>query len=189
MFRSGVTLFIVGVSALLLSAKRPHPPYLGNIVHLEKVSSWSTRNMKEPKLYFQNVAGQLLEDPAGFLRANWFSQPRQFDDTRALFPQMLQALQYHNWSRILVNQVGMKPFTLEEQNWVAKEWLTRAVREGGYRYGAVVVSHEVMVRLATAYITTHVQGLPLVYRSFEADADAVKWLLQQSGSARQTVKA
>ncbi|WP_262922986.1 hypothetical protein [Hymenobacter cellulosilyticus] len=38
-----------------------------------------------------------------------------------------------------------------------------------------------MVRLATAYITTHIQGLPLVYRSFEKPAQAEAWLLQQQG--------
>ncbi|OUJ76108.1 hypothetical protein [Hymenobacter crusticola] len=132
-----------------------------------------------PKIYFQNVAGQLVEDPAGFLRANWHGQPRSFDDTRTLFTQMQRALQRYGWSRILINQVGMRPFSAQEQNWVAKEWLPQAVQQGGYRYGAVVVSREVLVRLATAYITTHVQGMPLIYRSFDAEAEAVQWLLQQ----------
>jgi hypothetical protein len=130
-------------------------------------------------LYFENNAGQLLLDPAGFLRANWSARQRGAGDAQALFTHMMQALQRHNWSRILINQVGMRPFTAAEQRWVAQEWLPRAVQEGGYRHGAVVVSSEVLVRLATAYITTHVQGLPLVYRSFEADAAAVQWLLQQ----------
>jgi hypothetical protein len=36
-----------------------------------------------------------------------------------------------------------------------------------------------MVRLATAYVTTHFGELPLVYRSFETDEQAVAWLLAQ----------
>ncbi|HEX8350498.1 MAG TPA: hypothetical protein VF598_11090 [Hymenobacter sp.] len=135
--------------------------------------------MKLLPIYFQNVAGQLLEDPSGFLRANWSTQPRALEDTQALFTHMLQALQHRRWSRILVNQVGMRPFSSEEQAWIAKEWLLRAVREGGYRHGAVVVSPDVMVRLATAYVTTQVHDVPLVYRSFEAEPSAVQWLLQQ----------
>ncbi|WP_324674325.1 hypothetical protein [Hymenobacter sp. GOD-10R] len=141
--------------------------------------------MRLPNLYFQNAAGQLLEDPAGFLRANWYSHPRGFDDTRALFTQMQRGLQRYGWSRILVNQVGMQSFSAQEQSWVAQEWLPQAVQEGGYRHGAVVVSREVLVRLATAYITTQVKGLPLVYRSFDTEAEAIQWLLQQPSSPHQ----
>ncbi|PJJ52895.1 hypothetical protein [Hymenobacter chitinivorans] len=129
-------------------------------------------------IYFQNAAGQLLEDPAGFLRVNWTAAPRQLPDTQALFTHMLMALQRHGWSRILINQVGMPPFSSAEQHWVAQEWVPRAV-QAGYRHGAIIVSADVMVRLATAYITTHIQGLPLVYRSFEKAPQAEEWLLQQ----------
>ena len=130
-------------------------------------------------MYYQNTAGQLLEDPAGFLRANWSSQPRRLEATQALFGRMIQALRYHGWSRILVDQLQMTPFTPAEQTWIAQQWLPRAVHEGGYRYGAVLVSPNVIVRLATAYITTQVQNVPLVYRSFQVETEAVKWLLQQ----------
>ena len=132
-----------------------------------------------PKLYFENAAGQVLLDPAGFLRTNWSKQPLGPQDTRALFEHMLRGLQQYGWSRILINQVGMHPFDPGVQQWITREWLPRAVREGGYRYGAVVVSPDVLVRLATAFITTNVQGLPLTYRSFDTDAEAVRWLLQQ----------
>ena len=132
-----------------------------------------------PLVLFTNAAGQLLADPAGFLRTHWSTGPRTLADTRALFGNMQRELWAHRWSRILINQVGMLPFTPAEQQWVALEWLPQAVRESGYRHGAVVVSADVLVRLATAYVTTHVQGLALVYRSFDRDADAVRWLVQQ----------
>jgi hypothetical protein len=135
-----------------------------------------------PLLLFKNTAGQLLADPAGFLRTNWSAQARTLTDTRDLFGNMQRQLERHRWSRILINQIGMTPFTQPEQQWVAHEWLPQAVQTGGYRHGAVVVSPDVLVRLATAYVTTHVQGLPLVYRSFDADADAARWLMQQPAS-------
>lgn len=133
-----------------------------------------------PTLYFENPAGRLLEDPAGFLRADWSNKMRGPEDTRALFTHMTRALRRHGWNKILVDQVGMRPFSPQEQRWVAQDWLPRAVREGGYRYGAVLVSHDVITRLATAYITTQVQGLPLTYRSFDEESPAVRWLLQQT---------
>jgi hypothetical protein len=92
---------------------------------------------------------------------------------------MIHSLRQRGWNRILVNQVGMPPFTPAEQQWVAHDWLPRAVQEGGYRYGAVVVSANVLVRLATAYVTTNVQSLPLVYRSFDCATEAEHWLKQQ----------
>jgi len=132
-----------------------------------------------PRLYFQNNAGSILLDSAGFLRAVWGPGPRTLSDTRGLFTHMQRALQEQGWSRILVNQLNMQPFSAEEQRWVAHEWLPQGVQQGGYRHGAVIVSPEVLVRLATAYVTTHVQGLPLTYRSFEMESEAVNWLLQQ----------
>lgn len=132
-------------------------------------------------VYFENAAGRLLTDSAGFLRVVWSNQPRGPKDVEALFTHMTRALQQYGWGRILINQVNMRRFTPQEQEWVANEWLPHAVREGGYRFGAVLVSPDVMTRLATAYITTKIQGLPLVYHSFDEEATAVSWLLRQVG--------
>ncbi|UOQ66159.1 hypothetical protein [Hymenobacter volaticus] len=134
-----------------------------------------------PAIYFRNAAGQLLEDAAGFLRVSWSSNAYRPEEVRALFTHMAYALRRNNWSCILINQIGMRAFSQEEQQWVTQEWLPLAV-QAGYRYGAVVVSEDVMVRLATAYITTQVNNLPLIYRSFITEPEALEWLLQQSSS-------
>lgn len=89
------------------------------------------------------------------------------------------ALKYYGWGRVLINQVAMPPFSPEEQQWITQEWLPAAVGVSGYRFGAVVVSANVLTRLATAFVTTNFSDLPLRYRSFDAEADAVAWLLQQ----------
>jgi hypothetical protein len=130
-------------------------------------------------ILFDNAAGQLQADPAGFLRATWGPGPRTLTDTGALFAAMTRALLQYRWSKILVNQVDMVPFTTQEQLWVAQEWLPHAVQEGGYRFGAVVVSANEFTRLATAFITISVKGLPILYRSFDAEEQAVKWIVQQ----------
>ena len=133
----------------------------------------------ESTLLFSNTAGQLFADPANFLRAHWTDQPRTLADTQALFTNMALALQQYGWRRILINQVAMRPFSAAEQQWVSQAWLPQAVQQGGYRAGAVVVSTDAYTRLATAFITTNVGGLPLRYRSFDTEAQAVAWLLQQ----------
>ena len=128
---------------------------------------------------FSNSAGRLLADPDGFLRAYWSAQPRALSDTQALFTGMGAALRQYGWGRILVNQVQMPPFSPAEQPWITQTWLPQAVQDSGYRYGAVVVAADIFARLATSFITTSVGGLPLRYRSFDAEADAVAWLGQQ----------
>lgn len=127
----------------------------------------------------QNPAGQVLADPAGFLRLEWGSQPRSFAHIQAMFTTAAQALAQRGWSRILINQVGMIPFSPQAQQWVSEEWLPAAVAVSGYRAGAVVVATNVLTRLATAYITTNASNLPLRYRSFDTEAAAVSWLLDQ----------
>jgi hypothetical protein len=72
----------------------------------------------------------------------------------------------------------MLPFSAAEQQWVAQHWLPLAVQVGGYRYGAIVVSADTYARLATAYITTNVGGLPMRYRSFDDASQAIAWLLR-----------
>lgn len=131
------------------------------------------------QLLVENRAGQVWASPAGFLRIVWGSQPRTLAESQALLQHVLHALQQRRWSRVLINQSQMLPFTSEEQQWIATTWLPAAVQAGGYRHGAVVVSPAVLVRLATAFVTTNVQGLPLTYRSFDTEEEAERWLLQQ----------
>ncbi|TDN37091.1 hypothetical protein E4631_07440 [Hymenobacter sp. UV11] len=127
----------------------------------------------------KNAAGQVLVDPVGFLRLHWSGPFRTLADTQAMFTTAAQALNERGWSRILVNQVYMLPFTPQEQLWISQEWLPTAVRHSGYRAGAVVVATNVITRLATAFITSSAPELPLRYRSFDLETLAIQWLLTQ----------
>jgi hypothetical protein len=128
-------------------------------------------------ILFKNPAGQLTADPAGFLRMDWSSAGRTLADTQGLLMHMAQALQQHGWSKVLANQTLMPSFSPAEQQWISQEWLSHAALSG-YRHGAIVVSTDTYARLATAFITTNVGGLPLRYRSFDDEAQAIAWLLQ-----------
>jgi len=128
--------------------------------------------------FFQNPAGQLAADPAGFVRMSWRAGPRTLADTQALLTQLAQALRQRRWGKVLADQTLMPSFSPAEQQWISQEWLPQAVHEGGYRYGAIVVSTDTYARLATAFITTNVGGLPLRYRSFDNAEQATAWLAQ-----------
>ena len=126
---------------------------------------------------FKNAAGQLAADPAGFLRMDWSGAKRALTDTQGLLMHMAQALQQRGWGKVLANQTLMPSFSPAEQEWIREEWLAYAVLSG-YRHGAIVVSTDTYARLATAFITTNVGGLPLRYRSFDDAAQAIAWLQQ-----------
>ncbi|RYY19770.1 MAG: STAS/SEC14 domain-containing protein [Cytophagaceae bacterium] len=130
---------------------------------------------------YHNAAGQLAADPAGFLRMSWTAGPRTLPDTQGLLTQLARALQQRGWGKVLADQTLMPSFSPAEQHWIVQEWLPLAVQESGYRYGAIVVSTNTYARLATAFITTSVGGLPLRYRSFDQVAEAIAWLGQQPG--------
>ncbi|RYY19601.1 MAG: STAS/SEC14 domain-containing protein [Cytophagaceae bacterium] len=132
---------------------------------------------------FENPAGQLAADPAGFMRMTWSGAPRTLADTQGLLTHLAQALRQRGWAKVLANQIDMRSFSPTEQEWISQEWLPQAVHTGGYRYGAIVVSTDTYARLATAFITTSVQGLPMRYRSFDQEAEAAAWLAQQPSQA------
>lgn len=130
-------------------------------------------------ILLQNASGQVLADPAGFVRVQWSGQARTFAETRAVLTAVSDALARYGWGRVLIDQTIMLPFSPQEQQWVTQEWLPAAVHTSGYRFGAVVVAANVLTRLATAFVTTTFSDLPLRYRSFDAEGEAVAWLLQQ----------
>ena len=127
-------------------------------------------------IYFENGAGRIWEEPTTYLRLEYRAGPREEVQFRALLNHLAQALVRRGWNSILVDQRHMTPFSPSEQAWMLSEWLPRAVREHGYRYGAVVVAHNVFARLAMTPLVLSAHELGHTYRTFETVADAEEWL-------------
>lgn len=127
-------------------------------------------------LYFENSAGRVWEEPASYIRLEYRAGTREVAQFRALLTHTAQALSRRQWSKILVDQREMAPYNPVEQDWITNEWLPRAVRENGYRFGAILVAHNVFARLVTNQFITASRDLPHTYRTFEADEAAVAWL-------------
>lgn len=132
-----------------------------------------------PTIYFKNTVGSVWEEPAGYLRLEYYSGLRQEAQFRALLTHARHAMQRHGWSRMLVNQQQMSPFTPAEEAWMTTEWLPQAVHESGYRQGAVVVAHDVFARLAMTGLVMTSRKLGHTYRNFESEKEAADWLLTQ----------
>lgn len=129
-------------------------------------------------LYFENVAGRVWEEAEQYLRLEYRPGPREEVQFRALLNHSAQALLRRRWSRILVDQRAMPPFSASEQAWMTTHWLPQAVRQSGYRYGAVLMAHDVFARLAMNQLMMASRGLEHAYRAFEDEAAAVAWLAQ-----------
>ena len=127
-------------------------------------------------LYFENSSGRIWEEPGGYLRLEYHPGLREPVQFRALLTHSAQALKRRQWDRMLVDQREMAPYTPSEQDWMTNEWLPRAVSESGYRYGAILVAHNVFARLATNQFMLASRGLPHTYRTFGTEEEAVAWL-------------
>ena len=128
--------------------------------------------------YFEKSAGRIWEEPGGYLRLEYRPGPREAGPFRALLMHTAQALSRRQWSKLLVDQRVMDSFIPSEREWMATEGLPRAVYDNGYRFGAVVVAQNVFARLAMTQLVPATCDLPHIYRTFEAEAEAVAWLVK-----------
>ena len=133
----------------------------------------------QSQLYFENKAGRIVNEPAGYFRLDYHAGPRTEDEFRALLTHLLRALARTDWNRTLINQQQMQPFTAREQQWMVDEWLPQAVLDGGYRYGAILVADNVFARLAMSSVEISTRHLPHTYRNFTDEAEAIAWLVAQ----------
>ncbi len=128
-------------------------------------------------IYFKNSIGCIWEEPQAYLRLDYYPGPREEVQFRALLTHVRQAMHRRGWSRLLINQQQMSAFTATEESWMTNEWLPQAVHENGYRYGAIIVAHDVFARLAMNSLLLTSRKLGHLYRNFEVETEAVSWLL------------
>jgi hypothetical protein len=129
-------------------------------------------------LYFTNAAG-LVQEYADYVRLQYYPGPRRFDEFTALLNHVTRALSRYRLGKLLINQRQLTPYLPDEQVHLVQQWLPRTIVDGQYRYGAVVQAHDVFARLAMDTIRTQAQELPLTYRFFLDEAQAISWLHAQ----------
>jgi hypothetical protein len=129
-------------------------------------------------LYFTNAAG-LVQEYADYVRLQYYPGPRCFEEFTSLLNHVTRALSRYRLGKLLIDQRQMTPYVPDEQVHLVQQWLPRTIVEGQYRYGAVVQAHDVFARLAMDTIRTQAQDLPLTYRFFPDEAQAINWLHAQ----------
>jgi hypothetical protein len=96
-----------------------------------------------------------------------------------LLNHVTRALSRYRFGKLLIDQRQMTPCVPDEQVHLGQHWLPCTIVDGQYRYGAVVQAHDVFARLAMDTIRTQAQELPLTYRFFPDEAQAISWLHAQ----------
>jgi hypothetical protein len=130
-------------------------------------------------LYFTNAAG-LVQEYADYVRLQYYPGPRRFEEFTALLNHVTRALSRYRLGKLVIDQRQMTPYLPAEQVHLVQHWLPRTIVEGQYRYGAVVQAHDVFARLAMDTIRTQAQDLPLTYRFFPDEMEAIRWLHAQA---------
>jgi hypothetical protein len=128
--------------------------------------------------YFTNAAG-LVQEYADYVRLQYHPGPRRFDEFTAVLHHVTHALSRYRLVKLLIDQRQMTPYSPAEQIHVVQHWLPRTIVDGQYRYGAVVQANDVFARLAMDTIRTQAQELPLTYRFFPDEGEAINWLQAQ----------
>ncbi|MGI4886607.1 MAG: hypothetical protein ACRYFR_16760 [Janthinobacterium lividum] len=134
--------------------------------------------MASRSIYFENAAGRVWEEPLNYLRLDYHAAPREEVAFRALLTHLLQALVRRGWGKLLIDQRKMAPYSDAERAWLVDEWLPRAIREGGYRYGAVVLSENPFARVSMTRLAMASRELGNTYKTFGSEDEALDWLTQ-----------
>jgi hypothetical protein len=135
-------------------------------------------NSLPTSLYFGNAAG-LVQEYASYVRLQYHPGPRRYDEFTAVLNHVTRALSRYRLGKLLIDQRQMTPYLPAEQAHLVQHWLPRTIIEGHYRYGAVVQAHDAFARLAMDTIRTQAQEMPLTYRFFPDEVDAISWLQVQ----------
>jgi hypothetical protein len=136
-------------------------------------------------LYFHNAVAQVVEHHGQYIRVNWHAVPMYSSSLREVYEHVLRLLIEARLDRVLCDHHCMPAIMPQDQEWLATDWVVRAVREGGYRHCAIVESTDVFNRLGTNHIVQRLRGtLPLTVSYFSDSTSAEQWLLE-SGLRRQ----
>jgi hypothetical protein len=130
----------------------------------------------QEKLFFQNAAGKLYYQPAGFVRLVWSADRAPLEALKAYYAQVL-ALMLSTGTRKILSEHGQRPpLSGSAQQWLTSEWIPQAIREARARYCAIVEGSDPMHRLSTQSVVS-ASPSGLVFQRFHAMETAESWLL------------
>ena len=129
-------------------------------------------------LYFQNVAGKLFYNPAGFVRLAWSAERLSVEVIKAYYEQVLALLLNTGSHKILSDHGQRAPLSGLAQQWLTGDWIPRAIGQARARYCAIVEGADPLHRLSTQSVVSAAPA-GILFRRFSAIDAAEDWLLAQ----------
>jgi len=105
-------------------------------------------------LIFENTAGKLFYQPAGYVRLAWAAERLPLATIQASYEQMLQLLQSTGVRRILSDHGQRAPLPIAAQEWLTTNWIPRAISLANTRHCAIVEGADPLHRLSTQSIVS-----------------------------------
>jgi hypothetical protein len=127
------------------------------------------------KLYFENSAGQLYYNAAGYVHLAWAAERLPLADIQTYYEQVLALLLSTGSQRILSQHGQRAPLPVEAQQWLTTSWIPRAMAQAGTRHCAIVEGANPMHRLSTQSV---VSAAPdgFMFKRFDTIPEAEAWL-------------
>jgi len=130
-------------------------------------------------LYYQNAAGQLFFQPAGYVRLAWREGRVPLPDIQAFYEQALDLLVTSGVTSILSLHGLRAPLSAAAQQWITENWIPRALRQAGLRHCAIVEGADPLHRLSTQSVVAAAPSA-LTFKRFDNTAAAEAWLMSSN---------
>lgn len=126
-------------------------------------------------LFFQNSAGKLYYQPAGYVRLVWAPERQPLDVIQDFYEQVLALLVSTGVRRILSDHGARAPLPVTAQEWLTTDWIPRAMSQANTHSCAIVEGADPLHRLSTqSVVSTAPTGFK--FKRFDNFAAADAWL-------------
>jgi hypothetical protein len=127
-------------------------------------------------LFFQNAAGKLFYQPAGYVRLAWSADRAPLEAIQAYYGQVLALMQSTGTRKIMSEHGQRAPLSGTAQEWLTGTWIPLAIGQARARYCAIVEGSDPMHRLSTqSVVSSSPSGL--IFQRCNNVQDAEAWLL------------
>jgi hypothetical protein len=133
--------------------------------------------MNTATIFFHSPAGLVLEHAhEGYAELRYLPSKRQPGDLATLLTHLGRLLLARNWHRFLSDNRRMLPYSADEKEWFASQWLTGAVPHPDPLTGVIVLPEDVVARLSFLEMSMRASEASLRYRTFQQVDEALAYL-------------
>ena len=125
--------------------------------------------------YFQNAAGKLFYNPAGYIRLAWSAERVPLEVLQAYYDHALKLMDTLGVHHVLSDHGQRAPLVAAAQHWLTHTWIPQAIAQVGFDYCAIVDGVDPLHRLSTQSVVS-ASPSAVTFRRFNTVDEADAWL-------------